>query len=128
MNAGSSGAVASAPRLLLRLEGLALAAAATFFYWRYGGAWILFAVVFFAPDLTFLAYFFSSRAGAIAYNAVHTTLAPLLLLVAAAWFGTLLGEHVALIWLAHIGLDRALAFGLKYPAAFSDTHLGRIGR
>ena len=35
---------------------------------------------------------------------------------------------VALIWLAHIGIDRALGYGLKYEAGFGFTHLGRIGR
>jgi hypothetical protein len=34
---------------------------------------------------------------------------------------------VALIWLAHIGLDRALGYGLKYGSGFRDTHLGRLG-
>ena len=28
----------------------------------------------------------------------------------------------------HIGVDRALGYGLKYPTAFADTHLGRVGR
>jgi hypothetical protein len=33
-----------------------------------------------------------------------------------------------LIWLAHIGADRGLGYGLKYATAFGDTHLGYIGR
>jgi len=32
----------------------------------------------------------------------------------------------ALIWLAHIGFDRALGFGLKYPTHFKDTHLQHV--
>jgi Domain of unknown function (DUF4260) len=32
----------------------------------------------------------------------------------------------ALIWLAHVGADRALGFGLKYPTLFKDTHLQRV--
>jgi hypothetical protein len=35
---------------------------------------------------------------------------------------------IAMIWLAHIGFDRALGFGLKYSAGFGFTHLGRIGK
>jgi len=35
---------------------------------------------------------------------------------------------ISLIWTAHIGFDRVQGYGLKYPTAFSDTHLGRIGR
>ena len=33
---------------------------------------------------------------------------------------------VGLIWLAHIGMDRTLGYGLKYPTAFKDTHLHRV--
>jgi hypothetical protein len=29
---------------------------------------------------------------------------------------------------AHVGMDRALGYGLKLPTDFKDTHLGRIGR
>jgi hypothetical protein len=35
---------------------------------------------------------------------------------------------IAMIWLAHIGIDRALGYGLKYFAGFGFTHLGRIGK
>jgi hypothetical protein len=30
--------------------------------------------------------------------------------------------------LAHIGIDRALGYGLKYHADFAFTHLGKIGK
>lgn len=35
---------------------------------------------------------------------------------------------IAMIWLAHIGIDRALGYGLKYSRGFGFTHLGRIGK
>ena len=45
--------------------------------------------------------------------------------------GVLLSAPVAvsagIIWLAHIGFDRALGYGLKYAAGFTFTHLGVIG-
>jgi hypothetical protein len=122
------GAVAGVPRLLLRLEGAAVFCGAVFFYWRLDGSWLWFVVLFLAPDLSFLAYVVSPRVGAIAYNAVHTTLGPLALLALAAWRGWPVGEDVALIWLAHVGVDRALGYGLKYGTGFGDTHLGRLGR
>lgn len=34
----------------------------------------------------------------------------------------------ALIWVAHIGFDRAAGYGIKYSSSFFDTHLGRVGR
>jgi len=122
-----SGAVAGVPKLILRLEGAALLVGAAFFFWRLQGSWLWFAILFFGPDLSFAAYLRSPRAGAIAYNAAHSTLVPLAGLALAAWLGSAFGQQFALGWLAHVGFDRALGYGLKYAAAFGDTHLGRIG-
>ncbi|MYZ48831.1 DUF4260 domain-containing protein [Propylenella binzhouense] len=114
--------------LPLRLEGLFIAAIALFVYAVGGTSWWLFALLFLVPDLSMLCYLAGPGAGAVGYNAVHTYAAPILL-GAAGWFG----NHgmlitLALIWTAHIGIDRALGFGLKQPTGFRDTHLGRIGR
>jgi len=124
----ATGAVVGGPRWILRFEGAVLAIGAAFFFWRGGHSWLLFALLFFAPDLSFLAYLVSPRLGAAVYNLVHTTLAPLALLGFAVLLPNPLGKSIALIWLAHIGADRALGYGLKYATAFGDTHLGHIGR
>ena len=58
---------------------------------------------------------------------MHTYLGPVALLGATAVLAMPTGLSIALIWAAHIGIDRALGFGLKYPDAFSSTHLGGIG-
>jgi hypothetical protein len=122
-----AGAVEGMPRLLLRLEGAALALAAVYGYYRIGGNWWLFAALILAPDLGMLGYLAGTRTGAIAYNVFHVTLAPLI----CAALGFLLPSFdlisIGLIWAAHIGADRALGFGLKYGAGFGLTHLGRIG-
>ena len=34
---------------------------------------------------------------------------------------------VALIWINHIGVDRLMGYGLKYPNGFKWTHLGKLG-
>jgi hypothetical protein len=125
---GTPGAVIGGPKWILRFEGAALVIGAAFFFWRNGGSWPLFALLFFAPDLAFLAYLASPRIGAFVYNLVHTTIGPLALLGASVLLAYPLGQALALIWLAHIGADRALGYGLKYATAFGDTHLGRIGR
>ena len=122
-----AGAVEGMPRLLLRLEGAALAAAALYAYYRVGASWWLFAALVLAPDLSFAGYLINTRVGAIAYNAMHVTLGPLIL----GALGFLLPSFdliaVALIWAVHIGVDRALGFGLKYRVGFGFTHLGRTG-
>lgn len=112
----------------LRLEGLALFAAALTAYWLLGGSWWLFALLILAPDLFMLGYLRGPRAGAAVYNLGHVTLTPALVGLAAYALGAPLGINVAVIWLAHIGMDRALGYGLKEPTGFQDTHLGRMGK
>ena len=125
---GVSGAANGAVRVVLRLEGLALLAAMLLLYSARGGPWWLFAVLFLAPDLSFAAYLAGARIGAIVYNAVHVTAVPIALLMAGFVFEQSLAASIAIIWLAHIGMDRAAGYGLKYPDAFNHTHLGRIGK
>jgi hypothetical protein len=120
--------VAGGVRLLLRIEGAAAFAAALALYAHGDFSWLLFAALFLAPDLTMLAYLSGPRVGAAAYNAVHVYVLPLTLLLAGFIAGLPAAMAGALIWIAHIGLDRALGYGLKYATGFGDTHLSRIGR
>lgn len=111
-----------------RLEGLALLGAAVAAYRQTNGDWLVFALAFFAPDLSFAGYLAGPRVGAAVYNLAHGLTGPLILGAAAVLGGPLWAAPTALIWLAHIGFDRALGYGLKDPSGFSLTHLGRIGR
>jgi hypothetical protein len=124
----TAAAVAGAPRLILRLEGLALLILGTWVFAQTGLSWWLYGLLFFSPDLSFAGYMAGPKAGAAIYNAAHTTIGPALL----TGLGLILTSSVLLglaaIWAAHIGFDRVLGYGLKYATAFSDTHLGRIGR
>ena len=115
-------------RILLRLEGLALFAAMTALYADWGGSWTVYLLLFLVPDLSFLAYLSDAKFGALAYNAAHSYMAPVTLMTLGFGLASPLTLSIALIWLAHIGIDRALGYGLKYSAGFGFTHLGRIGR
>jgi hypothetical protein len=108
---------------MLQLEGVALLALAAGLYAHLIGDWRMFAILFLAPDVAFAAYLFGPRIGALGYNAVHSTIGPAALAAAAVMLNVHLALAVALIWLAHIGFDRALGYGLKYATAFGDTHL-----
>jgi hypothetical protein len=114
--------------MLLRLEGFATFAAAVAFYAQAGFSWPVAALFFLAPDLAMLAYLAGPRAGAIAYNLAHTYALALALTLAGFLAGVPAAAAGGLIWIAHIGFDRALGYGLKYSSGFGDTHLGRIGR
>ena len=123
-----SGAVTGGPRTVLRLEGLALFVGITLLYWVWDGSWWVYTVLFLAPDLSFLAYFAGPRVGAMLYNAAHSYMVPMALMTTGFATAEPLVLSIAMIWLAHIGFDRALGYGLKYGAGFGFTHLGRIGR
>ncbi len=123
-----SGAVTGGPRWLLRLEGLVVFVAALIAYRETGAGWGLFALVILAPDLAMLGYLTGPRAGAVLYNAAHSYLAPAVLGAAGLWLAAPLATNLALIWIAHIGIDRALGYGLKYDGGFGLTHLGRVGK
>jgi hypothetical protein len=123
-----AGAVTGGPRTLLRLEGLTLFAGTTMLYAVWGGSWWLYAILFLAPDLSFAGYLAGPRIGAIVYNAAHSYLTPIALMTTGSTLGSPLALFIAMIWLAHIGFDRALGYGLKYATGFGFTHLGRIGK
>lgn len=115
-------------RVLLRLEGLFILAASLLAYANYGSGWGVFALFFLAPDLSFAGYLAGSKTGAIAYNFAHSLIGPLAVLAT----GFIITEPIAItagiIWMAHVGFDRALGYGLKYADGFRFTHLGTIGR
>ena len=115
-------------RSLLRAEGLALLLTAVALFWRAGGDWRMFLLLFLVPDLSFAGYLAGPRVGAAAYNTMHATIAPLALGAVGVAQNYPVALTVALIWLAHIGFDRALGYGLKHARGFGFTHLGPIGR
>ena len=114
------------PATLLRVEGVALLALSVLLYWVNGGSWLLFGVLLLAPDLSMLGYLAGPSVGAAIYNAFHTYAMPAVVGALGMIFASPLAIAVALIWLAHIGVDRTVGYGLKYPTSFKDTHLQRV--
>jgi multisubunit Na+/H+ antiporter MnhB subunit len=116
----------SLPKALLHIEGLAAFAAAIALYAYQGYSWWLFALLLLAPDVAMVGYLVNTRIGAIAYNLAHTYALPVLLGVLSLLADQTLGMQLALIWLAHIAMDRAVGYGFKYATSFHDTHFGRV--
>ena len=114
------------PSALLRVEGATVLAGSALLYWLGGGTWWLFALLLLAPDASMLGYLGGPRIGASVYNAFHSYPLPAVLAAFGLLGGSPLAVSLALVWFAHIGMDRALGYGLKYPTAFGDTHLGRV--
>jgi uncharacterized protein DUF4260 len=111
---------------LLRIEGLILLIGSIIvaIYFKY--AWWLYLGLFFAADLTMLAYKKNNRIGAILYNLTHTISIPLVFLIIGIIFDLNLLVSIMVIIFGHIGYDRMNGFGLKYPSGINDTHLHRL--
>ena len=114
------------PRVLLHLEGLAVLVGALVLYFDVDYGWLAIVVLFLAPDLSMLGYLAGPGVGSVTYDAVHTYVGPIALGVVGILGGYDIAAQLALIWFAHIGLDRLLGYGLKYPTGFKDTHLQRV--
>lgn len=115
------------PAALLRAEGAVLLALSVMLYALGETSWTLFLLLVLIPDLSMLGYLKDSRVGALSYNFGHAYPLPAVLVAFGVLAGSLLYVALGLIWFAHIGFDRMIGFGLKYPTGFRDTHLGRIG-
>ncbi len=115
-------------RWLLRAEGIATFLLGAALYAGAGGDLIWLVPLSLLPDISMLGYLGGPRLGAVTYNLGHTVVLPAMLALA----GWLLDQPLLLmaagVTAAHIGIDRALGYGLKYPTSFQDTHLGRIGK
>jgi hypothetical protein len=111
-----------------RLEGAALFIAATLIYFNDDLGWAIYILLLFTFDASMVGYALNPRIGAILYNAVHSLIGPALLTPFYLWSSEpwLLG--LICLWVAHIGLDRALGYGLKLTSGFRHTHLGEIGK
>ena len=118
------------PGLLLRLEALLVLAGSLAVYGAFlHGSWWLFAALFLVPDLSLLGYALREQKALAAafYNTVHNYILPLIFGAVAWRTGSRLAAELALIWIIHIALDRALGFGLKYREGFKPTHIQSAG-
>src|SRR5687768_4356621 len=113
--------------VVLRSEAVAAFVAGVAVWLINGGSplWLIPAIL--VPDVSMLGYLANSRIGALTYNAVHNWTLGLAALGLGWWLAIDPLLLVGAVLLAHVGMDRALGYGLKLPTDFRDTHLGRIG-
>lgn len=90
--------------------------------------WWIFAVCFFAPDISMLGYAVNSKIGAWVYNFFHHFALAIVVYIVGKIWETEWIEITGIILFSHISFDRVLGYGLKYPDSFHNTHLGFIGK
>jgi Domain of unknown function (DUF4260) len=123
----SNGAVLAPVRGWLRAEGFSVLALSVLLYWNSESSWWIFLALLLTPDLSMLPYLINPKVGGASYNIFHSYFLPLALATSAIALGGTAMLPYLYIWIAHIGLDRFLGYGLKYPEAFGRTHLGDLG-
>ena len=82
--------------------------------------------MYLAPDLSMVGYLAGPIVGAAAYDVAHTYSFPIALAAIGVMVDAEIAVQLGLIWITHIGVDRAIGYGLKYPTGFKDTHLQRL--
>ena len=113
-----------------RVEGalVLLSSIALFIHLDIGFSWWLAVLIFFAPDISFIAYLFGSKLGAIGYNLLHVYALGTVSLALGFVFSSVIMSALGALWLAHSGFDRMLGYGRKSPEGFTVTHMGKVGR
>ena len=122
------GMTEGAVRAWLRIEGLVAFGAGLGLYAMSGGNWLLLVPLLLVPDLSAAGYLLGRPVGTFTYNLLHTWAPGLIVLGLSVALSAPALQIVAAILIAHVGMDRAVGYGLKLPTSFQDTHLGRIGR
>ena len=124
----AAGMTVGAVRSWLRLEGLVAFIAGVALFAAADGSLLAFIPLLLVPDVSALGYLAGPRVGAFTYNLAHTWAPGLIVLGLSVWLTAPTLQLVAAILIAHVGVDRAVGYGLKLPTSFQDTHLGRMGR
>ena len=87
---------------------------------------LYFFLLLFLPDLSMLGYLVNKDVGAKIYNLVHHLSLPTVIITLSILLNLTTYLMFSSIWIAHIFLDRALGYGLKYQNSFKETHLQKI--
>jgi hypothetical protein len=123
-----AGMTNGAVRAWLRLEGLAAFVAGLTLFGVTGGNWLFAIPLILLPDLSAAGYLVGPRLGTATYNLFHNWTLGMVGLAVGLWLAAPAILLVASILIAHVGMDRAVGYGLKLLGSFQDTHLGRMGR
>ena len=113
---------------LLNLEEMAQLLLAVCLFLQLPFAWWWLLVWFLAPDLSMLGYLAGPKVGAICYNLAHHKGTAVVVGLLGIIMQDQMVQAAGLILYAHSSFDRVLGYGLKYSDAFTNTHLGRIGK
>lgn len=110
----------------LRADAVATFIAGVAAYGSLGGPWLLLVPLVLVPDVAMVGYLRDARLGSLTYNLGHNLATAGVALGLGLWLGVGWLAVAGAVLVAHIGMDRTLGYGLKYPTVFKDTHLQHV--
>ncbi|MCH4168526.1 MAG: DUF4260 domain-containing protein [Streptococcaceae bacterium] len=111
-------------KIWLKIENICLLLLILLVYFKiYQFSWLILIIFLFVPDLSMIGYLINPKYGALIYNLIHNLSLSALLFAIGLLSNQQIFIMIGLILFAHIFLDRALGYGLKYPDSFKHTHL-----
>lgn len=115
-------------KYVIKLEELAMTLLAIYFLEKYslGFSWWVWALLFFAPDISMLGYLINTRVGAFTYNLFHHKGVALVVAVSGYWMNNEWLTATGILLFAHASFDRIWGYGLKFGDNFKNTHLGPL--
>lgn len=115
-------------KTILKLEELAIALACLLALYHWQAAYWWYLLFLLGPDISFAAYLFGNKAGAIGYNFFHHKGIAAVVLVVAFVADNRELMNTGIVLLGHSSMDRFFGYGLKHFDGFNYTHLGQIGK
>ncbi|MEI5990679.1 hypothetical protein A5881_002184 [Enterococcus termitis] len=113
-------------KTILQIENGALFLVALTLYIKLGFPILYFFLFLLLPDVTMVGYLKNPAVGAKIYNVGHNLIFPALLSFIYLFTHTSLLLAIAIVWFAHVFMDRAMGYGLKYPDEFKHTHIQNL--
>ncbi len=110
----------------LRADAVAILVAGLAAYGTLGAPWLLLLPFLLVPDASMVGYLRDARLGSLTYNLGHNLGTASIALGLGLWLDVGWLAVAGAVLVAHIGMDRALGYGLKYPTVFKDTHLQHV--
>ncbi|WP_436885029.1 DUF4260 domain-containing protein [Staphylococcus chromogenes] len=111
---------------LIRLENAFVFITAVVVYFMFDFSLWLFLIFLLVPDISMLGYLYNNKIGSYIYNIGHSYIIPILITLLYLAMGVDLLLGIALIWLAHIAMDRTIGYGLKYTVGFDKTTIQKV--
>lgn len=113
---------------LITLEEIAQFLLGIFLFSRLNFAWWWFPALILVPDFSMVGYLLNSKIGVWIYNFFHHKLLAVIVFVLGYYVDNQILILAGTILFAHSAMDRIFGYGLKYEDAFTNTHLGKIGK